>query len=170
MQPDQAISLPKPSNAALKERITGKVRTAIEAMVWDGLPRAQAAEKAGISEHGLYKALRKPPVKAFYLSELEVLRTSERAANIHALREVRDAKSNQMATVAAVKVLEQLTDQASERGAAGATPGVVVQIVNQLTAGHQIQHPTQIDAKPLMQLDVVPSTDEERAPSGRDRR
>jgi hypothetical protein len=52
----------------------------------------KAAKKAGISEHGLYKALRKPPVKAAYLAELDVLRTSERARNIHTLN--RGARSD----------------------------------------------------------------------------
>lgn len=111
-------------------RVTRKVRDAVHAMVWDGLPRRRAAEKAGISEHGLYKALRKPPVKALYLQELEVLRTSERARNIHVLCEVRDQTGNQMARVNAVKALEQVDDDV-ERKAAVRTPGVVIQIVNQ---------------------------------------
>jgi len=57
--------------------VTGKVRAAIEAMIWQGLPRDQAAQVAGISEHGLYKALRKAPVKAWYLAELEVEKLKE---------------------------------------------------------------------------------------------
>src|SRR5262245_23965725 len=87
-----------------------RVRTAIAAMVWRGLPRREAAEEAGISEHGLYKALRRPPVRAHYLAELHVLRTSERARNIHALASVRDESSNAMARVQAAKTLEGLPD------------------------------------------------------------
>ena len=125
-----SASLPtRPSNPKL-ERVTGKVRIAIEAMVWDGLPRDQAAAKAGISEHGLYKALRKPPVKAAYLSELDVLRTSERARNIHTLAEVRDQTSNQMARVQAVKALEQIDEQAAEgSGRSNALPGLQIVVV-----------------------------------------
>jgi hypothetical protein len=111
-----------------KPSISGIVRLAIEAMVWDGLPRAQAAVKAGISEHGLYKAFRKPPVKAAYLAELEVLRTSERARNIHTLLKVRDQEDNQMARVQAVSKLEQLADEQSAGSTRSALPGLVVQI------------------------------------------
>lgn len=108
-------------------RVTGKLKAAIDAMVWDGLPRKQAAAKAGMTEHGLYKALRKPPVKAVYLSELEVLRTSERARNIHALVDVRDS-TNQMARVQAVKALEQLSDEQQANAQRVQTPGLVIQI------------------------------------------
>lgn len=112
------------------ERVTGKVRTAIEAMVWEGLPRSKAAEKAGISEHGLYKALRKPPVKAFYMEQLDVLRTSERARNIHALVEVRDGTGNAMARVGAVKVLEQISDEAGSHRSSVTPPGLTIIIEN----------------------------------------
>src|SRR5262245_31549252 len=88
----------------------GSVRAAILAMVWRGLPRREAAAEAGITDHGLYKALRRPPVRALYLSELDVLRTSERARNIHALVAVRDGSANAMARVAVTKVLEQIAD------------------------------------------------------------
>jgi hypothetical protein len=136
-------------------KITRKVRDAITAMVWEGLPRADAATKAGISEHGLYKALRKPPVKAYYLRELEVLRTSERARNFHTLCEVRDQRDNQMARVNAVKALEQV-DEISERASSIRSPGVVIQIVN--------QGPN--DPKPLITLDHVPNTRSERDGDG----
>lgn len=111
-------------------QVTGKLKVAIEAMVWLALPRAQAAEHAGLTEHGLYKALRKPPVRAAYLAELEVLRTSERARNIHTLAEVRDQTDNQMARVQAVKALEQMDEQDVSRGRSTATnhPGLVIVI------------------------------------------
>lgn len=60
-------------------RISRKVRTAIEAMVWGGLKRHEAAERAGMKDNSLYVALRKPDVKALYLAECEVLRLSGRA-------------------------------------------------------------------------------------------
>ena len=79
-------------------------------MVWQGLSRKDAAAKAAISEHGLYQAFRKPLVKQHYLGELEVLRTSERARNFHALVEVRDQIGNPMARVNAVKEMEHHED------------------------------------------------------------
>ncbi len=124
---------PSPPAIPLKsekiERVTGKVRLAIEAMIWEGLPRNQAAAKAGISEHGLYKALRKPPVKAFYMHELDVLRTSERARDIHTLNEVRDQTSNQMARVQAVKAKWQIEDGETGARSANSLPGLQIVIV-----------------------------------------
>lgn len=113
-------------------RVTGKLLIAMTAMVWQGLSRREAAAKAGISEHSLYKALRRPPVRAYYSAELEVLRTSERARNIHTLAEVRDQKTNQMARVQAVKALEQLDDEVSARrgSAFSASPGLIINILN----------------------------------------
>lgn len=113
-----------------KLKITGKVRTAIQSMVWQGLKRDEAAEKAGIKDNSLYVALRRPDVKAFYLAELDVLRTSERARNIHALVDVRDTGTNQMATVAAVKALEQMSDETGGNAGGTTSPGVVIQIIN----------------------------------------
>jgi hypothetical protein len=110
--------------------VGGKLKAAIEAMVWQGLPRKQAAEAAEMTEHGLYKAFRKPPVKAYYLAELDVLRTSERARNFHRLCDIRDAGNN-MPAVNAIKALEQIADDAGSGSTARQSlPGVVIQIVN----------------------------------------
>jgi hypothetical protein len=54
-----------------------------------------------------------------------VLRTSERARNIHTLCEVRDQTDNQMARVNAVKALEQLGDQEVGVGSQRHAPGLV---------------------------------------------
>lgn len=113
-----------------KHRITAKVRTAIDAMVWQGLTRDKAAEAAGLKDHSLYVAFRSPHVKAYYLNELEVLRTSERARNINRLCEIRDAANN-MPAVNAIKALEQIED---DRGSISGSsrhqvPGVIV-VVN----------------------------------------
>lgn len=125
-QPQPPLIPPKPDKI---ERVTGKVRVAIDSMVWDGLPRSKAAEFAGLSEHGLYKALRKPPVKAYYMAQLDILRTSERARNIHTLAEVRDQTTNQMARVQAVKALEQIDDSEQASRGSQALPGLQIVIV-----------------------------------------
>jgi hypothetical protein len=121
-----------PSNLTAKRveklKITAKVRAAIHAMVWQGLKRDQAAESAGIKDNSLYIALRRPDVKQFYLSELDVLRTSERARNIHALVEVRDQEENKMARVQAVKALEQISDEAPAARGSQSQPGLTIVI------------------------------------------
>jgi hypothetical protein len=172
VQVTQASQLPavQPAHQRTNEpkpvKITGKVRDAINAMVWDALPRKQAAEKAGISEHGLYKALRKPPVRAFYLSELEVLRTSERARNIHTLAEVRDQTTNQMARVQAVKALEQLEDVQQSAGARHQSPGFVINIISPSGGGTLSAHQAQIEPKTLKTLDADSYQADNEAPPG----
>jgi hypothetical protein len=63
-----------------------------------------------------------------------VLRTSERARNIHALIEVRDQKHNPIARVQAVKALEGFEEDSAITGTGRHTPGLVVQIINQTPA------------------------------------
>lgn len=132
-------------------RVTGKLRTAIDFMVWHGLTRKLAAEQAAISEHTLYVAFRKPHVKAHYLSELEVLRTSERARNIHTLVEVRDQKTNQMARVQAVKELEQSAETATRSTGSLSLPGLTIQIINTAAGADVNASLTRSDAKPLIE-------------------
>jgi hypothetical protein len=111
--------------------ITRKAKDAIDAMVWLGLPRSEAATKAGLSDHGLYKALRSPPVKAYYLSECEMLRTSGRARRIHRLEAMLEQSDNKAAVINAALALEGMgNDQASVSAQQKQSPGVVIQIIN----------------------------------------
>lgn len=132
--PSTSVALPTTDDLDTKQSkpvaISRKVRDAIEHMVWHGLPRAQAAEKAGLSDHGLYKALRSPPVKQHYMAELDVLRTSERARNIHRAVEIREQTSNQMASIQAIKLLEQISDDAQHSGSrVNSLPGLQIVVV-----------------------------------------
>jgi hypothetical protein len=112
---------------------TPLVRKAIELMVWEGHHRDDAAKAVGMLPKSLYNALRKRHVRAYYLAQLEVLRTSERARNIHALCSVRDQTDNQMARVNAVKALEQLEEKnQSETGNyLPRSPGLQIVIIQQ---------------------------------------
>jgi len=90
--------------------LTKAIRTALDAIIHDRRTRAQACKIAGITERALYLSLEKPEVARYWNGQIEVLKGAERPANIFALCEVRDQKSNQMARVAAVAKLEQLAD------------------------------------------------------------
>jgi alcohol dehydrogenase class IV len=91
-------------------RVTGKLKTAIERMVWFGDARADAATAAGLTDHGLRTALRKPHVLAYLRSELALLREGERPRSIHRLIELREQDENRNAAVKAIQVLEELTE------------------------------------------------------------
>lgn len=141
-----AEAKPKHSRTPDKQRVTARVRAAIEAMVWSGLQRRDAAAAADLAEHSLYQALRRPPVKALYLAELQVLRDSERARSFHTLCDVRDQTDNQMARVQAVKAMYPDEQMLTERGNAGiSSPGVTIRVVTVLQQG------TKSDAIPTYQ-------------------
>lgn len=103
--PALAAKPPKPGRGRPKA-IGAQLARALDAMVWQGLDRKAAADHAGMLDKSLYNALRKRHVKSHYLAELETLRASERARNIHRLCEIRDNSQNDMASVGAIKVLE----------------------------------------------------------------
>jgi hypothetical protein len=115
-------------NRSLPGRVTGRLRKAIDAMVWDAASRPEAAQIAGMTDHSLRQALRRPHVMAFYRGECEVLRMSGRARRIHRLGEVVEQKENKMAVVQAAKALEQIVDEQAARGAGVQRAGLVIVI------------------------------------------
>jgi hypothetical protein len=128
---NQPQALSKPSKDAKSLRITGKNKAAIDAMVWQGLKRADAAQVAGLKDHALYVALTKPHVKAYYLSQCEMLRTSGRARRIHRLEAMLEQSDNKAAVINAALALESMgNDQASVSAQQKQSPGVVIQIIN----------------------------------------
>ncbi len=59
---------------ARKPRIRPELSEAIRLMVFGGLSRQEAAATVGMSDHGLYQALRKPHVKKLHAQEFKALR------------------------------------------------------------------------------------------------
>jgi hypothetical protein len=115
-----------------RNAVTGKLKAALDAMVWEAKDRKDAAIAAGLVDRSVRDALRKPHVVAYYNNELAALRTSLRAKNLHRLDGIADNSKNDMAKVASIKVLEQITDQADERRGAqgdGRLPGLQIIIV-----------------------------------------
>jgi hypothetical protein len=110
-------------------KVTGKLRDALERMVWQGEKRADAAAKAGLADSSLRAALRKPHVLQHYNAELAALRASLRARNVHRLDNIADVSKNDMARVGAIKALEVITDQADERRPSTILPGLQIVIV-----------------------------------------
>jgi hypothetical protein len=137
----QAAAIPGRSR---RGGVTGKLREALDLMVWAGEKRADAAEKAGLADCSLRAALRKPHVLQHYNAELAALRTSLRAKNVHRLDTIADVSKNDMARVAAVKTMEAIADQADERTRPGPVllPGLQIVIVN------RIQPPVPIGPEP----------------------
>lgn len=127
-----------PSKPEKTLKITRQVRIAIEAMVWQGLKRTDAAEAAGMKDNSLYVALRRPDVKALYLQELDVLRTSERARSVFRMTQLRDQDDNKMVAFNAAKELAGSSVDQQAAVNSQAMPGLVVQI--NVTSGTPLTH------------------------------
>jgi hypothetical protein len=104
------------------------VRRAIELMVWEGHHRDDAAKAVGMLAKSLYNAFRKHHVRQYYREQLQVLRTSEMARNIHALVRIRDQDQNKMAAVAAARPLMRDDDMPPAGSGPLMTPGFTIVI------------------------------------------
>lgn len=145
-----------------KLTVTGKNRAAIDAMVWQGLKRDDAAKSAGLTDHALYVAMTKPHVKAYYLEQCEMLRTSGKARRIHRLEAMLEQNDNKAAVINAALALEGMgKDQAAVNAGQSRTAGVVVIIQGNATLSPNERGFNQpLDAsssKPLITLDAGPA-------------
>ena len=140
---DVALSTDKRPNRI--DRLTPKVRRAIEIMVWDGKPYNEAAAEVGLTTRAMRLALDKPFVLAAMKRELQVLTQSERARDIRRLHEIRDAADN----MPAINAIRTLIGMDSEGGSinpgASPSPGVTIRIINQAPAS-----PPMIDVSPTI--------------------
>jgi hypothetical protein len=109
-------------------KVTGRLAKAIEQMVWLGASRAVAAELAGLKDHSLRSALKKAHVLAHYHAELRVLRESTRAKNFHRLDGIAEDSPNTMARVAAIKVMEAVSEPLASVASGQGLAGYVIDI------------------------------------------
>jgi hypothetical protein len=133
-------------------KVTGKVKRALDLMVWKGSRRDVAAEEAGLSIHGLREALRRPHVKAYYNEQCEVLRTSGRARRIHRLEELSEQDDNKAAAVNATLALDRIEDQ-QVAASRQQVPGFILVIGStaDVKPGVLMGQQRVIDVKPLIQ-------------------
>jgi hypothetical protein len=146
----QAAAIP---GRSARGKVTGKLRTALDLMVWENLRRKDAAAKAGLADASLRFAFRKPHVMAYYHAELAALRNNLRAKNVHRLDTIADESKNDMARVASIKALELITEQAEARSPSGATqlPGIQIVIVQRETVAGRAELPV-INVEPTPAL------------------
>ena len=130
-------------------RVHRKLRTALDAMVWQGLPYVEAARTAGMTAYAMRRALERGHVLAYVKAQRVVLRASLSAKNDLRLAEIRDAANN-MPAVQAIRALEELdvAEQAARVSGNASIPGVVIRIVSAPDAA-----PAMIDVTPSASFD-----------------
>jgi hypothetical protein len=107
-------------------RVTGRLKQALDAMIWRGLARDEAALAAGLKPHSLYCAFRKRHVLAYFAQELGSLRASAKAKAFHVLESIAASSENDMARVNAVKAMAQLDVEEIQHPRQPTSPGFVV--------------------------------------------
>lgn len=145
----QAAAIPGRSR---RGEVSGKLKIALDLMVWDNLKRKDAAARAGLADASLRFAFRKRHVMAYYRAELAALRENLRASNLHRLDSIASDSKNDMAKVGAIKALELITEQAEQAGRGAAAvqtvPGLQIVII------HREAAPGELPARPT--IDHVP--------------
>lgn len=148
-QPAKQADDDKPSRPL---RVTGKLRTACDYLVHEGLHFDEAARKANLSVRAMRYALSRAHVVAYLRQQRDVLRESMCGANLWALADVRDQRDNHNARVAAVKQLEQMGETNSRAGSGvSQTPGFTIVLVSQGNITGSLTAPERdVTPKPLI--------------------
>ena len=137
------------SSGGRKHRIQGKLKHALDYMIWEGLQWGEAADKAELTRQAMRVALERMPTRQYIKEQREVFRASISAKNFHRLAELRDQSANPMAALGAVKVLEQIESQ--PQAMRNERPGLVV--VLSAPAHQPQQRQNVIDIQPLRSND-----------------
>lgn len=115
-----------------RDPLTPLRRKLVYAMVHQALSRNDAATAVGMSHNAAINAFHEPAVRLLYNKELDVLRTSGRARNLHVGEELRDKSASDKVRLEAAKWLHGESDRASGGGVVNVQvnvqPGYIVQV------------------------------------------
>lgn len=127
---------PEHAASPAQGRIRPALREAVRLMVEDALTRSQAAEKAGITDHALYCALRKAHVAGYRNELMEVLRTSEASRTIGRAAKLADNAESEhvrlqantwLAGIEGIAPAQRIENTHIHRNTA---PGLVINFIN----------------------------------------
>jgi hypothetical protein len=104
--PPATKSVSVPDASGKERRISGKLKVACDAMVWEGTPWQEAAAAANMQVRSMRKALEKPHVKSYLRQQRRDFAAAASATNLHRALQIRDQDSNPMAALHAAKAIE----------------------------------------------------------------
>lgn len=158
----ERVRAPATRDEPKRKEIGGKLKRALDRMVfgdpdtgepceWD-----EAARSEGFNIRAMRKALERPHVLRYLREQKQVFRQSVSASNILHARRIRNQRDNQMASLGAIKLLEQMDERAPAHSGAqkNVTPGVVV-VINANREAPLIDHQRVIEINPLQSNDDV---------------
>jgi hypothetical protein len=151
------LKRPRPIPRTVRDAIVLMVYGKLDDPDCKSLDFIEAAKLAGIKPDVMRRYLDRAEVRILLRNERRAFRDAICAGNEGALRRVRDKSANGMATVAAVRALEQIADVNDARPQ-HVSPGITIRIVNAAPAPAPV---TTIDAKPIAAIEDVPQLDTE---------
>jgi hypothetical protein len=120
--------LPAKRERSAPNRVTGRLKEALDRMVWFGETYQDAGAAVELSARHMRRALGKPHVLAYLRAERATLRASDGPRNFHRLVELRSQNKNMNAAVQAARAIEGLADDEPPPGARVQAPGLVIVI------------------------------------------
>lgn len=160
--PPAAHAVVKGTRADPKPKQIGrKLKIALDLMVFgdengDPCEWDEAARKANLTVRAMRMALERAHVQRYLREQKQVFRASVSAANILHARRIRNQTGNAMASLGAIKLLEQMDERAPAHSGAqkNVTPGVVV-VINANREAPLIDHQRVIEINPLQSNEDV---------------
>jgi len=146
-------------------KVTGRLRTAIEAMVFEGATRPEAAEIAGMQDKSLRSALTKSHVLAYLNEQMEVLRTGARPKALNRIINLVDKSGSDRVRLDAARYIDGMDRTVHQQGSQVNVqvnnrielPGYVIDLSAYPANGaQQIDHLEQHGAKSLEDNEDVP--------------
>jgi hypothetical protein len=147
----------KDAGDGVDHRLTPKMQIAIEAIVEQNMPRAEAAELAGLSDDAVRKGMRdNSAARAFYTAEVRALLNFAKARAAHALIAEMSGPNASARVAAARTILEDNTAMNHAGNAMSQISGFTILIADARSSQQSI------DVTPLNGLPVaLPRSDRE---------
>lgn len=124
------------------------VKSAVDAMVWHAMDRADAAKHAGMQDESLRLALKRPHVLDYYREQMKVLRTSAQSKAMNTIIELMNTSgSDKVRLEASLRLLED-GEKAHTEGVSIRHAGVTIVIeAAKDVVGRVVGRPQVIDVK-----------------------
>jgi hypothetical protein len=121
-------SLPADQRPSKPGRVSGKLKIALDAIIFEGAEMDASAKKAGITTRAVRLAMAKPHVIGYMRTQRATLVNELSASNVHHLRTMRAESPNQMVRLGAVRTIEDIADGRGGRGSSvNVNVGVAIQ-------------------------------------------
>jgi hypothetical protein len=147
-QPQPRAPRGSPIGRSDRGKVTGRLKTALELVVNEGLDPYEAATKVGLHRRTMRLALNKRHVLTHLRAAREVLRTTASAQNIHYAIAMRAGSTNEMARLGAMKFIEGNDEETQQRRGSISSPGLVIQIVQSPVPRVPVTTEPIVDLKP----------------------